>query len=107
MWYVSASSWDPAPGGPRHRYNIRYADSEDGVRWDRRRGAVIDYATAEEHAFSRPFVVHDADGYRMWYAYRGQRYRIGCARSRDGLTWTRCDDGSLDPSGEEIGRAHV
>src|SRR3989442_718886 len=69
-------------------------------RWQRRRGAVIDYATAEEHAFSRPFVTHDADGYWMWYAYRGQRYRIGCARSPDGLTWTRTDDRGLDPSGE-------
>jgi hypothetical protein len=100
MWYVSGSSWEHAAGGPRHRYHIRYADSEDGMRWERRRGAVIDYATPEEHAFSRPFVTHDADGYRMWYAYRGHRYRIGCARSRDGLTWTRCGDGGLDPSGE-------
>ena len=40
------------------------------------------------------------DGYTMWYAYRGERYRIGCARSRDGVTWTRHDDEGLDASGE-------
>ena len=28
----------------------------------------------------------------MWYAWRGERYRIGYAESRDGTQWTR-DDG--------------
>ena len=28
---------------------------------------------------------------RMWYASRGDSYRIGYAESKDGLTWTRKD----------------
>ena len=28
----------------------------------------------------------------MWYAYRGEHYRIGYAHSRDGIRWKRRDD---------------
>jgi hypothetical protein len=100
MWYVSGTSWEHGREGPLHRYRINYAESADGVRWARRAAPAIDYANDEEHAFSRPYVARDADGYRMWYAYRGKRYRIGSARSTDGIAWTREDDRGLPPSGE-------
>lgn len=101
MWYVSATSWVDLAEGPRHYYNIRYAESRDGVRWSRTGRVAIDYGSAEEHAFARPCVVRDGDAYRMWYAFRGERYRIGYAESRDGLSWTRKDGAAgLAPSGE-------
>ncbi len=31
------------------------------------------------------------DGYEMWFSVRGDAYRLGYARSRDGLTWERRD----------------
>jgi hypothetical protein len=100
MWYVSGSAWDLVNGAPRHSYHIKYAESRDGVRWERDGHVCVDYASAEEYAFGRPFVRRDGNLYRMWYSYRGSRYRIGYAESKDGLSWTRKDQqGGLEPSG--------
>lgn len=101
MWYVSATAWVDTGEGPRHYYHIRYAESADGIAWSRNGRVAIDYAAAGEHAFARPCVVRDGGTYRMWYAFRGDRYCIGYAESSDGLSWTRRDDAAgLLPSGE-------
>ena len=92
MWYVSGSDWTAtASGHPRHRYNIRYAESGDGREWRRDGRVCIDYGDATEYAFARPWVVKDADLYRMWFAVRGERYTIGYAESADGISWVRRD----------------
>jgi hypothetical protein len=100
MWYVSATQWRASEEGPRHYYNIRYAESEDGLVWRREGRTCVDYANETEHAFSRPCVARDADGFRMWFAVRGEQYRIGYAESVDGLRWSRHDDAAgLRPEG--------
>jgi hypothetical protein len=100
MWYVSGSDWIRAPSGtPRHRYNIRYAESDQGREWRRDGRVCIDYSNPAEYAFARPWVVRDPDIYRMWFAFRGDRYSIGYAESADGMTWVRDDDAAgLSPS---------
>ena len=61
----------------------------------------MDYATEDEHAFARPWVVRDADRrYRMWFAVRGERYRIAAAESADGLAWSRRESLGLTPGPE-------
>jgi hypothetical protein len=101
MWYVTATGWTRGEQ-PRHHYHIKYAESADGIHWMRSGHVCIDYADASEYAISRPCVVKDAGRYRMWFASRGERYTIGYAESRDGLTWTRRDDGrGLMPGGGE------
>jgi hypothetical protein len=101
---VSGTGWLTAEDGkPSPRYHIKYAESADGVHWTRDGRVCIDYASREEHAFGRPCVVRDGNGYIMWYSYRGSghSYRIGCAESLDGLTWTRRDnEAGLDPSAD-------
>jgi hypothetical protein len=100
MWYVSGSQWALVGGAPRHSYHIKYAESRDGIHWTRRGHVCLDYASADEYAFARPYVRKDEGRYRMWYAYRGERYRIGYAESADGLEWTRLDrERGLDASG--------
>jgi hypothetical protein len=94
MWYGSNTHWGSEPRDLRHV--IKYAESVDGRRWDRR-GVALDL-TPDEHALSRPCVVHDADGYRMWFSTRGDAYRIRCAASVDGLVWERTDEAKLDES---------
>ena len=66
MWYVSGSEWKATDAGPRHYYNIRYAESMDGVVWHRDGRTCVDYANETEHAFARPCVIRDADRFRMW-----------------------------------------
>jgi hypothetical protein len=97
MWYVSATEWRSAEAGPRHYYHIRYAESSDGIIWHRDGQVAVDYADDDEHAFARPWVVHDKDCYRMWFAVRGERYRIESADSPDGIHWTRRRELGLAP----------
>jgi hypothetical protein len=92
MWYVSATEWALIDGRPRHKYLIKYAESADGIVWNRTGVVCIDYKSHEEHAIARPCVVKDGDRYRMWYSYRGDAYRIGYAESDDGIRWVRRDD---------------
>lgn len=91
MWYLSCTGWERAGGRARHLYHIRHARSHDGVEWRRTGDVSIDFANEGEYAISRPSVVRDGDLYRMWYSYRGERYRIGYAESLDGVAWQRKD----------------
>jgi hypothetical protein len=94
MWYVSGTGWEMKDERPQHRYHIKYAESKDGILWKREGFVCIDYKSEDEFAISRPCVLMDGDLYRMWYASRGNSYRIGYAESRDGLNWTRNDEES-------------
>jgi len=98
MWYVSATEWRATAAGPRHYYNIRYAESADGHAWVRDGTTCLDYATPGEYAFARPWVLRDASGFRMWFAARGHAYAIGAAESADGVRWTRRLGGGLGAS---------
>ena len=98
MWYVSATEWRSTAAGPRHYYNIRYAESADGHAWLRGGTICLDYATPEEYAFARPWVLRDANGFRMWFAVRGHAYAIATAESSDGVQWTRRTEGGLGAS---------
>lgn len=92
MWYLSCTGWQIRPTGPEHRYHIKYAESVDGIHWQRDGIVAIDYANDDEYAISRPSVLRIGDIWHMWYSYRGSHYRIGYARSNDGKRWTRHDD---------------
>ena len=93
MWHVSGVKWTLENGLPKHHYHVKYAESADGVQWKRTGVVCIDFASADEYAIGRPHVLKDSDGvYRMWYSYRGDRYRIGYAESADGIAWDRKDD---------------
>lgn len=94
MWYVGGSDWTMARGKSLPVYNMRYLTSPDGVAWGPEGRVVLDFASEDEHAFGRPWVLKDADGYRMFYSVRSHSkgYRLGYAESPDGQAWTRLDD---------------
>ena len=83
MWYVSGIEWV-------HRdfvkYDIKYAESDDGIRWKRDGKPCLGFKSPEEYAVARPCVLKEGGLYKMWFAYRhGQEtYRIGYAESVDG-----------------------
>jgi hypothetical protein len=93
MWYLSGTGWADGPKGPVPRYNLRYAESQDGVRWKTTGRACIDHKYPGEVAIARPCVIKDKDIYRMWFCYRGDDfgYKIGYAESFDGVAWERLD----------------
>lgn len=92
MWYVSGVKWELENGKAKHYYNIKYAESQDGIKWDRRGKVCIDFKSDEEYAIARPSVLVKDGRYQMWYCYRGNQYKIGYAESLDGLTWERKDE---------------
>ena len=90
MWYVAGTGWETHGGAPTPRLRVQYAESSDGVNW-RREGPVCVEPGQGEIAVVRPCVLREGKGYRMFYSYRSDRYRIGYAESADGLRWTRKD----------------
>lgn len=96
MYYVAGVGW-------RHRdlprYNIQYATSRNGVDWQRDGTVAIDFASEEECALARPFVLKEEGRYKMWFAHKGEAYRLGYAESEDGVHWRRDDSlANLEPS---------
>ena len=91
MWYLSCTGWIMRDGDPEHRYHIKYAESLDGISWEREGIVAIDYLSQAEYAISRPSVIRDEDCWKMWYSVRGSRYKIGYAESHDGRQWRRLD----------------
>lgn len=91
MWYTSFVRWGTASTDRKHYYNIKYAQSEDGIHWKRENKVCIDFSSADEFAICRPSVIKHAGKYHMWYSYRGDQYRIGYSVSDDGISWKRRD----------------
>jgi hypothetical protein len=108
MWYLSGVRWDVFDGRPEPRYHIKYAESSDGINWERHGTVCVDFNSKAEAGIVRPSVIRDESLYRMWYSYRGLEnyrtdkrtsYRIGYAESRNGIDWIRKDEaGGLDVS---------
>jgi predicted GH43/DUF377 family glycosyl hydrolase len=94
MWYVGGSEWTVVEGKPLPVYNIKYMESADGINWPAAGRVCIDYASADEHAFGKPFVFEHAGRHKMFYSVRtrSKGYRIGYAESADGHNWTRKDE---------------
>lgn len=94
VWYVCAVGWTDIGKAVYPKYVIRTASSKDGVCWSSAGSTCIDFGDEDEFGFGRPWVVRDADCFRMWYSIRSRRrsYRLGYAESRDGFTWQRMDD---------------
>jgi hypothetical protein len=95
LWYVGGSEWTEVQGKALPVYDIRYAESPDGIHWpDAGEVAVALRDDGDEHALGRPWVVQHGSGWRMFYSTRtrSKDYRIGFADSPDGRHWTRRDD---------------
>jgi predicted GH43/DUF377 family glycosyl hydrolase len=96
MWYGSNIAWGSVKEDMRHL--IKYAESEDGIRWTRKNQVAIDFSGPDEYAICKPCVIKDADLYRMWFCARGKAYRIYYAESEDGISWRRKTEPDLSVS---------
>ena len=96
MWYVSGEGWihKDLP-----KYNIKYAHSLDGLNWHRDGEVAIELQEGET-ALARPCVIKNDEGYEMYFSYKIPEvgYRIGLAKSSDGLKWQRAEQNVLDVS---------
>jgi len=93
MWYTCFTKWVDE----KHYYHIRYATSDNGIDWKRDKKISIDFKD-DEFAICRPSVVKHKGIYHMVYCYRGNKYKLGYAYSKDKVNWTR-DDSALKLEG--------
>jgi hypothetical protein len=102
MWYVSGFKWEKRGGRLHPYYDLKYAESKDGIEW-KRQGLVCIGLHPGENNIARSCVIKERGIYKMWYSYDvGQGYRIGCGESTDGYLWNRMDDEvgiDVSPSG--------
>ena len=96
IWYLSCTGWRSENDKIVHQYHIKYAESNNGIDWQRDGVVAIDYRDQHEYAISVPRVLRDENGYKMWFSSRAQRdigsYRINYAESTNGIEWVRKDD---------------
>lgn len=98
MWYGSGTKWENVDGKWEPIYVIKYAESEDGLRWRQPNVLCIPPLHALE-ANTRPSVLATELGLEMWFSYRHSidfrvgsgGYRIGHAVSHDGQQWLRSE----------------
>lgn len=93
MWYVAGGEWTAVNDKSLPVYNLRDMESADGKSWPREGKVCLDFASPDEHAFGRPWVMQTASGFRMFYSVRtkSKGYRLGYAESADGIRWNRKD----------------
>ncbi len=99
-WYLSCQKWEMIAGKMEPFYDIKYAESKNGIDWIPS-GITCIRLNEDEGGISQASVVKLNDKYLMWYSYRGKEdyrlnkknsYRIGFADSIDGITWERKDE---------------
>ena len=103
LWYGTHLSW--GTDWLENDHAIRRATrGADGI-WQRDAKPCLRPAGGEEFALSRPCVLRDSEGWHMWYCRRFKEYRLGYARSADGVMWAR-QDGALCFDGKEEVRTY-
>lgn len=98
MWYASYRRWDLRGDEPWPHYELRHARSKDGINWDL--SGVTCIGGADVEAIARPYVIRDSGLYQMWFSIREKfgAYRIGHARSKNGLDWCLSADPGISVS---------
>ncbi len=101
LWYTSVIGWKIYDNHPEPLYNIKYANSANGIDWQREQIISIDFINQNKGGIARPSVIKENGIYKMWYSYRNAHdyrtdkknsYRIGYAESNDGKVFKRLDE---------------
>lgn len=108
MWYLSCQKVELIDGQPEPFYNVRYAESDDGLNWQRKEITSLELDKSTD-AIGRPSVWKRGGEYfmfhsnRLAYGYRDQvqaGYRIELSRSTDGIVWESDDNFMLPKSAD-------
>ena len=93
MTYVSGVKWETNGDTLKSYYHIKYAESDNGIDWNREGITCIDFQTDLETNIARSWVIKEDGMYKMWYSYvmPPKTYRIGYAESSDGKEFKRMD----------------
>jgi predicted GH43/DUF377 family glycosyl hydrolase len=92
-WYGAGSGFDVEADGHQYpRYNIRHAESPDGIHLADEYQVCVD-TSGDEYRVGRPYVIKQGGIYKMFYGAGTKQtgYRLAYAESPDGLRWVRKD----------------
>lgn len=92
VWYGAGKEFWQGRNKLLPVYDIRYCESEDGVRFPTDGEVAIPLGEGE-HRVGRPYVVRAGSGYQMYFGGGREQttYRLAYAESSDGRSWTRRD----------------
>jgi hypothetical protein len=105
MYYTSLGPYKPRPEGAQTGHGdviphigVGYAESRDGIMWEKPLDDLLisprGFDTEPyEYICSKPFVVREPGGYRMWVNTFGTAYRVRNLTSTDGLSWSWVESG--------------
>jgi len=100
MWYLSCVRWKDFNGKIEPIYNLKYAESNDGILWKQTGKVAVDLQDREGGLVSASVIKTDGI-YKMWFGKRKDSdyrnnfentYRIGYAESQNGIDWDRMDE---------------
>jgi predicted GH43/DUF377 family glycosyl hydrolase len=92
MWYISGLGWKKSDNKLIIPYNVRYAESLDGINWKRNREFCMNFKDSGQTRIGRVSILKEDKKYKIWYSHAGKSYRIGYAESLDGMNWERKDE---------------
>lgn len=98
MYYCSGTDWIDVDGKLEHVYDIKIAESHDGINWEQSGKVAIPQNTKDE-AITKPTIYFDGQIYHMYFCYRKSdsfrggknSYQIGYAQSINLVDWKRDD----------------
>ncbi|RAP27577.1 hypothetical protein DID74_00290 [Candidatus Marinamargulisbacteria bacterium SCGC AG-333-B06] len=93
MYYLSGQYMEISDEKVVSSYDIKIAESEDGISWNRNGKTALSLQKNETN-ISRMSILGERNKFVAWYPVkkRNQGYRFGYAESRDGYIWTRKDN---------------
>lgn len=98
MWYISSEEWMEVKGYIHNgkllpKYSIKYGESVDAINWEVNDDFVLDLKD-DEFGLARPFIFIKEDYLHLFYSVRSanKSYRMGYAKSKDGVKWERKDN---------------
>lgn len=99
MWYLSCSKIELINNRPEPFYNVKYAESLDGINWDRKNITCIDFNPSKNiDSIGRPCVFLENGIYKMFHSNRSafnyrdnsdNSYKIAYSESTNGKDWCR------------------
>ena len=109
MWYLSCRNWFEYENRVEPTYDIKYAESEDGINWVPKNLTCVGLDDDEGGISSQRILKLD-DKYHMWYSIRKKTkyrnniqnsYRIKKSISDDGLNWKKLNNIEIDVGAED------
>ena len=105
-WYLSCRKWEMINNIPEPLYDIKYAESKNGIDWNPHNITCIPLME-DQGGISQASVININGEYHMWYSVRNKKdyrdninnsYKIKYAKSKDGLSWELLDNLGLNVS---------